>query len=240
MRHNGQVSDAEPTRSAGSEAAESDERPPRRARLLLSVALGLFLLDLVSKIVVVATLNGQPPVRLLGGAVYLTELRNTGAAWGLAAGMTIVFTLVAVVVVVVVLRTARNLRSTPWAWALGAVLAGALGNLVDRVFRTPGFMRGGVVDFISLFDPYGQVWPIFNVADSCLVCGGILAVLLALFGVEFDGTRHRRDDRPAAAVPDSSASDSSASDTAPDTAGTAGTPGDVAADGRDRRRADGG
>jgi signal peptidase II len=59
------------------------------------------------------------------------------------------------------------------------------------VFRDPGFLRGGVVDFISLFDPYGQVWPIFNVADSAIVSGGVLGALLAFRGVEFDGRRNR-------------------------------------------------
>jgi signal peptidase II len=73
--------------------------------------------------------------------------------------------------------------------ALGLVLGGALGNLIDRVFRDPGFLRGGVVDFASVFGPDGEVWPVFNVADSAIVCGGILGVLLALRGIEFDGTR---------------------------------------------------
>ena len=86
-------------------------------------------------------------------------------------------------------RTARRLFSTGWAVALGLVLGGAVGNLVDRVFRDPGFLRGGVVDFLSVFGPDGRVWPVFNVADSAVVCGGILGVLLALRGIEFDGTR---------------------------------------------------
>ena len=69
------------------------------------------------------------------------------------------------------------------------MLGGALGNLIDRVFRDPGFLRGGVVDFLSVFGPDGSVWPVFNVADSAIVCGGILGALLALRGIEFDGSR---------------------------------------------------
>ncbi len=99
------------------------------------------------------------------------------------------FSLVAVVVAVVIVRTARRLFSTGWAVALGLVLGGALGNLIDRFFRDPGFLRGGVVDFLSVFGPDGQVWPVFNVADSAIVCGGILGVLLAVRGIEFDGSR---------------------------------------------------
>jgi lipoprotein signal peptidase len=60
------------------------------------------------------------------------------------------------------------------------------------VFRDPGFLRGGVVDFLSAFGPDGERWPVFNVADSAIVCGGILGALLALRGIDFDGTRAGR------------------------------------------------
>ncbi|MGY2080957.1 signal peptidase II [Modestobacter sp. SYSU DS0657] len=176
--------------------APEDAGPRRsRARLLALVAAGVFVLDLATKLLVVATLSDREPLRLLGGALYLTEARNTGAAFSFAESATIVFTLIAVAVVVVIVRVARRLHSTAWAVALALVLGGALGNLVDRVFRDPGFLRGGVVDFISLFDPYGDVWPIFNVADSAIVCGGVLGAVLAFRGVEFDG--RRSGDRPA-------------------------------------------
>ncbi len=171
--------------------APDPARRRRRLGLLLSVGLAVFGVDLVSKVIVVATLSDHPPLRLLGGLIYLNEARNTGAAFGLAQGMTIVFTAVAVVVIGVILRTARRLRSPGWAWALGLVVGGALGNLVDRIFRSPGPFRGGVVDFISAFDPAGQIWPIFNVADSAIVCGGLLGVLLAVTGREIDGSRSR-------------------------------------------------
>ncbi|GHE13057.1 signal peptidase II [Klenkia taihuensis] len=167
-------------------------RRPRTA-LLVGLAAGVLALDLVTKLVVVATLSDREPLRLLGGALYLTEARNTGAAFSFAEGATVVFSLIAAVVVVVIVRAARRLFSTGWAVALGLVLGGALGNLVDRVFRDPGFLRGGVVDFLSLFDPYGRVWPIFNVADSAIVCGGILGAVLAVRGVEFDGSRSTKD-----------------------------------------------
>jgi signal peptidase II len=174
------------------EQPDSPERPGRsRARLLLGLAAAVLALDVGSKLLVVATLSDRDPLRLLGGAVYLTETRNTGAAFSFAEGATVVFTLIAVAVVVVIVRGARRLFSTGWAVALALVLGGAVGNLVDRVFRDPGFLRGGVVDFISLFDPYGQVWPIFNVADSAIVSGGVLGALLAFRGVEFDGRRNR-------------------------------------------------
>ncbi|RFU22603.1 signal peptidase II [Geodermatophilus marinus] len=168
--------------------------PARRARtrLLAAIAVLVLLADLASKLLVVATIDRGENIRLLGGALYLTHARNTGAAFSFAEGFTVVFTLIAAVVVVVIVRTARRLFSTGWAVALGLVLGGAVGNLVDRVFRDPGFLRGGVVDFLSVFAPDGRVYPIFNIADSAIVCGGVLGVLLALRGVEFDGSRHAR------------------------------------------------
>lgn len=149
----------------------------------------MLLADLVTKLVVVATIEPGGDIRVLGGALYLTHLRNTGAAFSFAEGFTVVFTLVALAVVAVIVRTARRLFSTGWAVTLGLVLGGATGNLVDRIFRDPGFLRGGVVDFVSVFGPDGRVWPVFNVADSAIVCGGILGAVLALRGIDFDGTR---------------------------------------------------
>ena len=94
--------------------------------------------------------------------------------------MTVVFSLIAVGVIIAILRTARRLRSLPWAITLGLLLGGATGNLGDRLFRSPGLLRGYVVDWIEL--PH---WPVFNLADSCIVCGGILAVLLAARGISW-------------------------------------------------------
>ena len=134
--------------------------------------------------------------------LYLTQWRNVGAAFSLAEGKTMLFSAVAVVVAVVIVRTSRRLYSAGWAVTLGLVLGGAVGNLMDRVFRTPGFLRGGVVDFLSVFDPDGRVFPVFNVADSAIVCGGVLGAILALRGVEFDGSRQSRG--PAAPTSSSS------------------------------------
>jgi lipoprotein signal peptidase len=183
--------------TGNSDGGENHTGAPRRRRvgLLAMTALAVLVADVVSKVVVVATLSGRPPVKVLGGLVYLTETRNTGAAFSFAEGATVVFTLIAVAVVVVILRTAPRLRSAPWAICLGLILGGAAGNLVDRLARSPGPLRGAVVDWISLLDPRGAVWPIFNVADSGIVCGGVLAIVLATLGIELDGRRSRGGDR---------------------------------------------
>ena len=173
----------------GVAAAPTGSRP--RTRLLLSIAAAVLVTDLVSKVVVVATIEDGEDIRVLGGLLYLTQLRNLGAAFSFAEGATILFSLIAVAVSVVIVRSARRMCSAGWAASLGLVLGGALGNLIDRIFREPGFLRGGVVDFLSVLAPDGRVWPVFNVADSAIVCGGVLGAFLALRGVEFDGSRPR-------------------------------------------------
>ena len=161
----------------------------------------MLLADVVTKLVVVATVTPGENIRVLGGLLYLTQLRNEGAAFSFAEGATILFSLIAVAVAVVIVRTARRLYSTGWAVTLGLVLGGAVGNLMDRVFRDPGFLRGGVVDFLSVLAPNGRVWPVFNVADSAIVCGGILGAILAMRGIEFDGSRGGKKEPAAPAGP---------------------------------------
>ncbi|MGH3586228.1 MAG: signal peptidase II [Pseudonocardia sp.] len=160
-----------------------------RVRLLALIAVVVLAADIVTKVVAVAQLEDRAPVQVLGGLVYLQLVRNPGAAFSLATGYTWLLTIVAIAVVVVIVRVARRLRSTGWAVALGLVLGGALGNLVDRLFRAPGPLQGHVVDIVSLLAPDGRVWPVFNLADSSIVSGGVLLVLLALLGRELDGTR---------------------------------------------------
>jgi len=160
-----------------------------KVRLLALIAVTVLVGDILTKIIGVARLEGEQPVRVLGGLVYLQLVRNPGAAFSLATGYTWVLTLVAAAVVVVIIRVSRRLRSTGWAVSLGLILGGALGNLTDRIFRAPGPLQGHVVDTVSLFAPDGRVWPVFNLADACIVTGGVLLVLLALLGRELDGTR---------------------------------------------------
>ena len=153
--------------------------------MLAAVAVFVLVADIVTKSVVVATLSNRPPVVLLGGLLKLTETRNPGAAFSIGGpSVTILFTAIAVGVAIFILRMSSRIRSVPWAITLGLLLGGATGNLVDRIFRYPGIFRGYVVDWIEL--PH---WPIFNLADSAIVCGGVLAVLLAMRGTRIDGQR---------------------------------------------------
>lgn len=182
-----------PADTAGTPAADGSSRAPRKLLALLfgvaAVALGL---DVLTKVVVVAELEGEPPVEVLGGLLYLDVLRNPGAAFSLATGMTWLLALLAIAVVGVIVWLAPKLRSPGWAVGLGLVLGGACGNLADRLFRAPGPLQGHVVDFLSVLAPGGAVWPVFNIADSCIVVGGVLVVLLSLLGRDYDGTVHRK------------------------------------------------
>jgi signal peptidase II len=155
----------------------------RRMGVLLAVAITVLALDIVSKTIVVANLAHRQ-IRLLGGFLTLLESRNPGAAFSLGTGETVLYSAIAITVIIVILRTSRRIRSLPWAITLGLLLGGATGNLMDRIFRSPGPFRGWVVDWIEV--PH---WPVFNLADSAIVCGGILAVLLSARGIHLDGRR---------------------------------------------------
>jgi len=157
--------------------------------ILLATAAVSVLIDQGTKQLALSYLEDSDPVRLLGGAVYLSLTRNSGAAFSLGSDYTFVFPLITCGVIAWIVWMALRLRSVPWGVALGLVLGGALGNAADRVFRAPGPFRGHVVDMVSLFDPHGQVWPIFNAADSSLVCGVVLAIALEFTGRQRDGTR---------------------------------------------------
>ncbi|MEV6070845.1 signal peptidase II [Nocardia sp. NPDC052001] len=172
----------------------ADAAQPLRLRTLLLVAAVLLGLDLLTKCLVVAKMTPGRPIHIIDDVVRLTLVRNPGAAFSMATGMTWLLTLVAAAVVIGVVRIGRTMRSLPWAIGLGMVLGGALGNLIDRLFRAPGPLQGHVVDFVAV-----GWWPVFNVADSAIVCGAALLVALTVFGFEPDGTRaHRHEEDESA------------------------------------------
>jgi signal peptidase II len=156
-------------------AAASEEVKRLRTRLLLLIAFVILALDLVTKIAVVHWIQPGRPIEIIGDVVTLRLVRNPGAAFSMATGMTWLLTIVAVCVVIGVIRIGRTLRSPLWALGLGLVLGGALGNLIDRFFRAPGPLQGHVVDFVSV-----GWWPVFNVADSAVSIGAVALVVYSL------------------------------------------------------------
>lgn len=168
-------------------APEAAGRGRRRIGVLLGVAALVYALDLVTKLIVVSELEpDNRSVEVVGDLLRFQVVRNAGAAFGIGESMTVIFTLIAVIVIGVIARLARKLYSLPWAIALGLLLGGPLGNLTDRLFRSPGFFEGHVVDFIA-----PEHFAVFNLADSAIVCGGILIVVLSFRGLDPDGTIHR-------------------------------------------------
>ena len=181
----------------GSRGATLRARLLRRpAALLFHIAALVVVLDQGAKCAVVAYFQNHARVRLLGGALYVEEARNAGAAFSFATGSTIIFTGVAVIVTVTIARYAQRLRSLAWATCLGLVLGGAIGNLVDRVLREPAVLRGHVVDWISVGS-----FPVFNLADSGIVIGGVLGVLLSMRGVPLEGVAILADDDHSSTPP---------------------------------------
>ncbi len=128
-------------------------------------------------------LDGRAPVSVVGELLQLRLVRNPGAAFSAGASVTPVISVVAVVATVVTVYYLLRVRHRGWAVALGLLLAGVSGNLLDRLFRSPGPFRGEVVDFLALPN-----WPVFNVADMCINVAGVLLVVLLLRGVHVDGT----------------------------------------------------
>jgi signal peptidase II len=149
-------------------------------RQLLVTALIVVLLDLATKIWAVARLENQPEIKIIGEFLKFSFVRNPGAAFSFGTSITWVFTLIAIVVSIVILLVSKSVTNRPWVIALGGLLGGAVGNLIDRIFRSPEVFQGHVVDFISVPN-----YPMFNIADSAVVLSAITMVVLSLRGVDY-------------------------------------------------------
>lgn len=159
-------------------------RPRGPLRIFLGVALVAYLTDVVTKVVAVEQLEGEPPVRVVGDLLQLTLVRNPGAAFSTGASYTVLLSVIAIAAVVVVVHLSRRLASPLWAVGLGLLLGGVTGNLTDRLLRAPGPLRGEVVDFLRLPN-----WPVFNVADICINLAAAVIIVQALRGVSHTGER---------------------------------------------------
>ena len=140
----------------------------------LTVAAGVVVLDQLTKQLALTFLS-DGPIRLVGDFLQLRLLRNAGAAFGQLQGVGGWIALIAILVVLGIVLSLHSIAHRPEALALGLVLGGAAGNLVDRLFRGPGLADGKVVDFIDF-----SFWPTFNVADSAITIGVAVVLLLAL------------------------------------------------------------
>lgn len=161
---------------------------PVRVRFFVVVAVVVVVIDQITKALAVEHLRDEAPIPLIPNVLSLTFLRNPGAAFGMGTSATVVLSLIAIAVCVAVVRVAPRLRDLTWTLGLALLLGGALGNLLDRIFRPPAVLRGHVVDFIN----YNN-WFVGNIADIALTAAAVVILVRSWQGVRIDGTRETPD-----------------------------------------------
>jgi signal peptidase II len=143
-------------------------------RRIFATAWIIWLFDFVTKSWALQSLSAEPR-KILGSILQFTLVFNSGAAFSLATGFTILFSLLALAVVIAVIFFAPKITSTGWQFTIGLLLGGVLGNLTDRIFREPSFLSGYVIDWIQI--PH---WPVFNLADSAICIAAAIAFVLSV------------------------------------------------------------
>jgi signal peptidase II len=145
----------------------------RRWRTLFGVAWAVWIIDLATKIWAVENLSYRSNIKIIGEFFQLTYVRNPGAAFSFASGATVFLSLFSLLVMIAILHYSVKITSRGWAVVLGLVLGGILGNMVDRIFREPGVLRGHVIDWLQLPN-----WPVFNIADMSIVAAALISMVL--------------------------------------------------------------
>jgi len=146
-------------------------------RRLFATAWTIWLFDFATKAWALQSLSTEPR-RVIGTFLQFTLVRNSGAAFSFATGLTILFSLLALSVVVAVIYFAPRITSAGWHLTIGLLLGGVLGNLTDRIFREPSFLSGHVIDWIQI--PH---WPVFNLADSAICVAAAISFVLTMRNV---------------------------------------------------------
>lgn len=160
----------------------SASSPARRRWLFAITALITLSLDQLTKFLA-ETFLVSGPISVIGDLLRFRLAYNDAAAFSLGFGATWVLSIASVTAVVALLIFGPRAKTMIWALIAGMVLGGAAGNGIDRVFREPALFNGHVVDFIQV--PFN--FPIFNLADSFLVIGVILAIYRTTRGDEIGG-----------------------------------------------------
>jgi len=146
-------------------------------RRIFLTAWTIWLFDFATKQWAISALAGESK-QILGSFLQLTLVKNPGAAFGFATGLTLLYSILAVLVVATIVYFARAISSGGWQLTAGLLLGGVMGNLADRAFREPSFFRGHVIDWIELPN-----WPVFNLADSAIVIAAAIAFVLSVKNV---------------------------------------------------------
>ncbi len=145
------------------------------SKRLYLIAWAIWLTDFATKSWALANLDSRNPIKIIGSFLQLTLVKNSGAAFSLAEGATVLFSIFACLVVATIAFFAPKITSKGWSVVLGLALGGIIGNLSDRIFREPGFFTGHVIDWIELPN-----WPVFNIADGAIVIAAAIAVVLSI------------------------------------------------------------
>jgi signal peptidase II len=150
---------------------------PGKTRTIWLTAWTIWLFDYVTKTWALSNFSSDPqPV--IGTLLQFTLLKNSGAAFSVASGFTVIFSLLAVAVIATIVRYAARITSRGWLTCAGLLLGGVLGNLTDRIFREPGFFLGHVIDWIQIPN-----WPVFNIADIAISTAALLAFIQTMRNV---------------------------------------------------------
>jgi signal peptidase II len=183
--------DDAPTPSSAADVAadggEAGHRSWKWIGLFGGVGLVILLVDQITKALALAHLTPGEPVNVVGSLLKFNLIRNPGAAFSLGTGYTPYISAVQIIVAIGVVYLSRRLGSAGWAVAFGLLFGGAVGNIIDRIFREPSAFHGHVVDFLQT--PH---WAIFNVADMAVTSAAVLLVIQTLRGIKLDGTREQR------------------------------------------------
>jgi len=151
--------------------------------VVLGIALFILFLDQLSKFLIEDRLAPGESINVIGELLRFTLVYNDSAAFSLGVGATWPLTIISSIAVLALIWFGPKSKTTIWLIISGCVLGGATGNLVDRLFREPGFANGHVVDFLQI--PFN--FPIFNLADSFVVVGVSLALIQTFRGDELGG-----------------------------------------------------
>jgi signal peptidase II len=153
--------------------------------IFLGVGVLVIALDQLSKSLALANLELYKPVPVLGELLHFTLALNDRAAFSLGGVSTWVFTLISATVALVLLWFGPKFKTRGWLILGGVALGGVCGNLIDRLFREPGFPNGHVVDFIQI--PFN--FPIFNIADMAICISAFLIAWRVIAGQKFGGAK---------------------------------------------------
>lgn len=143
--------------------------------MMAVIILAVAAVDQVVKAIMLSWLEPGVPVPVIGDWFRFFLLFNPGAAFSIGADSTWLFTTIQLTFVVVIAILAPKIRDRWQAVGLAMIAGGALGNLIDRLFRDPGFWFGHVVDYISVGG-----FAVFNIADASITCGVVVFVIAML------------------------------------------------------------